>query len=180
MKKRRYLIGLVALVAVVIAGTVGVVMAANPPTNTTRISNVLTANVQSQAEANSLAMTWALGVTENTEPATYVLTDLDLTMTVGTARYLWVKTLNTKSYAIDKVLFLVETAADNFDIMYWDSTTSTWLGPLSYGTSYADCYYYGPVTGFPMPGGYTATTEFKITANAAGAFTAEGYAVQRD
>ena len=172
----RKLIGLVALIAVVIAATVGVVLvAATPPTGTTLISNVLQTDVQSQAQADSLAMTWGLGTgTEGiTEPASYVNTDLDLTMTVGTPIYLWVKTVNTKAYDIDKVLFLIETA-DKFNIKYWESA---WLGPLTYGT-FAGCYYYGPVTGFTVPGSYTATTRFQITAKAAGTFIAKVYAVQ--
>jgi len=179
VKRRRYLIGLVALVAVVIAGTLGVVMA-TPPATGTLISNVLSTDVNVQAEADSLAMTWGLGTgTEGiTEPASYVSTDLDLTMTVGTPIYLWVKTVNNKSYSIDNVLFLVETA-DKFTIMYWGSPPETveWHGPLTYGT-FAGCYYYGPVTGFTVPASYTVTTRFEITANAAGSFTAKVYAVQ--
>jgi hypothetical protein len=162
-------------------GTIGGVVFASP--GGTTISNVLTTDVNATAEAGSLAMTWGLGTGSEgiTPPVSYVNTDLDLSMTVGTPIYLWVQTVNTKAYSIDKVLFLVETA-NKFNIRYYGSAPETleWHGPLTYGTPFAGCYYYGPVTGFSMPGSYTATTRFEITANAAGSFTAKVYAVQLD
>jgi len=179
MKRRlNYAAVLVAVMAIVAVVVVAGPLAAQSEPST--ISNVLTANVGAVPDETSVGLTWALGTTPGVMPANGSFTSdpLDLTLTVNTPQYLWVNAKSNVVGDIDRVLFLVESQ-DVFEIYATGATGGEpgWSGVLPYDAGYGS-YYYGPAIGFTMTAGWDEYTEFRVTPESVGSYTAYVYTVQ--
>lgn len=172
-KGKKYLIGLVVLAVVAMVGTVALAQ-----TGEQIISNVLSATVNSRYEKPVL-LTWAVGAEGDETPSgkTFGTGDLDLTLQVnGGPVYIWVRAKNASGSVIERVLFLIATDGDCFEIERLE-TNGSWSGKLTYDQG-LKAYYYGPRDGFPMPGGHDAYSLFKAKATVVGQHTVRVYTIQ--